>query len=405
MLLLSVVGFLSCFLSLKKRYALQFFSEELGKSFLPYADQFMSMLLTFAANGNARTKDVAIGAVGSIAVAIGPAFVKYLGPVIGMLRSFMTVTQDDLLEVRGRACEVAGCVASAVGRSVLGDPLLQEFSRYAFQGLAIESNNHQYALRSAIYGYFTNLASVLGADFQPLLQQLFPFLLATITSQEGMVDSSAGLRDVLMICYLVFCFFLLFSPFFSAPSGLESLVEAGDDESDADAVAGKPVNFGFRMPIIEEKKTAITLVGALGNALGQHMSTLVDQFLPELLELCDYPHQEIRQTAVKALPAMVHIVNETWPNPLGPKWERGKFSNVRPLVKNVNLLLKPVLDTMLSMVKEDRDSEAIACTLEALPKIFEELGPASLEAQIQGEKKKKNGKNGLLNSLFFSKTL
>lgn len=117
----------------KPRYALQFFAEELASSFVPYADQFMTMLLTFAANGNPQTKDVAIGAVGSIAVAIGPLFAKYLQPVIAMLRSFMSVTQEDMLEVRGRACEVAGCIANAVGRAVLGDPLLQEFSRLAFQ--------------------------------------------------------------------------------------------------------------------------------------------------------------------------------------------------------------------------------------------------------------------------------
>lgn len=33
---------------------------------------------------------------------------------------------------------------------------------------------------------------------------------------------------------------------------------------------------------------------------------------------------------------MVHIVNMTWPNPAGLKWERGKFSNERPLVKARN---------------------------------------------------------------------
>lgn len=47
------------------------------------------------------------------------------------------------------------------------------------------------------------------------------------------------------------------------------------------------------------------------------------------------------------------------------------------------LLLKPVLDTMLCMIREDRDAEAIMCTLESLPKVFTELGPASLEPQIQ----------------------
>jgi hypothetical protein len=48
------------------------------------------------------------------------------------------------------------------------------------------------------------------------------------------------------------------------------------------------------------------------------------------------------------------------------------------------MVLKPVLDTMLAMIREDRDSETITCTLEALPKIFEELGPVAMEAQIQG---------------------
>jgi hypothetical protein len=77
------------------------------------------------------------------------------------------------------------------------------------------------------------------------------------------------------------------------------------------------VKLGFRTPVMEEKKTAIALISALGLALGKNMAALVEQFLPELLELCDYPHPEIRHAAVKALPAMVHVINDTFPNPAG----------------------------------------------------------------------------------------
>ncbi len=348
--------------AMRALYALQFFSEELGAAFAPYADTFMTVLLQFAANGSPKTKDVAIGAVGSIAVALGPLFVKYLGPVVAMLKTFMNVRVEELLEVRGRACEVAGCVANAVTRQVIGDPTLQEFSRLAFDGLSIVSDQHQFALRTAIYGYFTNLASVLGADFMPLLQQLYPYIMATITSDEGVVGETAGNSN-----------------------GLESLVEAGDDGEEGGEegfTEGDKVNFSFRIPFVEEKKVAVMLVGSLGLALGKSMAGVVEQFMPELLELCDYMHADIRQQAVKALPAMVHIVNDTWPSPAG-KWERGKFSNERPLNKNVLLILKPVIDVILAMIREDRDGEAVTCAVEALPKIFEELGPVSMEGQIK----------------------
>jgi hypothetical protein len=357
--------------SLRALYALQFFSEELGKSFAPYADNFMTVLLQFAANGPPRTKDVAIGAVGSIAVALGPLFAKYLGPVVAMLMTFMAVRQEDLLEVRGRACEVAGCVANAVKRQVIGDAALQDFSRLAFDGLAIESDKHQHSLRAAIYGYFTNLADVLGVDFLPLMNQLFPFLMGTILSDEGIVGHPAN-----------------------RTSGLESLVEDDDEEGDDDeggeggegglgVQEGDSINFAVRVPFVEEKKMAIVLVASLGLSLGKHMASYLDKFLPHLLELCDFMHADIRAQAVKALPAMVHIIHDTFPSQ-GGKWERGKFSNERPLDRNVLLLLKHVMDVTLTMIAEDRNDEPVTCAVEALSKIFDELGPASLEPHIQG---------------------
>ncbi len=352
--------------SLRALYALQFFSEELGKSFAPYADNFMTVLLQFAANGPPRTKDVAIGAVGSIAVALGPAFAKYLGPVVAMLMTFMAVRQEELLEVRGRACEVAGCVANAVKRQVIGDAALQDFSRLAFEGLTIESDEHQFALRAAIYGYFTNLADVLGVDFLPLMGQLFPYLMGTIMSDEGIVGHSEN-----------------------RASGLESLVE-DDEEDEEDGEGGRDIgvkkgdkiDFAVRVPFVEEKKVAIMLVASLGMSLGKHMSTYLDKFLPHLLELCDFMHADIRSQAVKALPAMVHVIHDTFPSP-GGKWERGKFGNERPLDRNVLLLLKHVMDVVLTIIAEDRNDEPVTCAVETLSKIFEELGPACLEPHIQ----------------------
>jgi hypothetical protein len=339
--------------AMRALYALQFFSEQLGEGFLVYSDGFMTGCLTFAANGSPLIKDTAIGAIGSIAVAIGKPFVKYLGPVVEMLRAFMAVRQEEMLTVRARATEVAGSVCNAVGKEAIGQNLLGEFNRLAFEGLQIESDHHQYELRTTSYGYFANLADVLDADFLPLFQNLYPFLMATIESNEGVMGSVGD------------------------SSGLESLVE--DDEED---LAGEKVNFSVQIPFVEEKKTAIVLIAALSQVLGKHMAAYVEKFLPKLIELCDFIHSDIREAAVTALPSMMHIINDAFPNPAG-KWEKGKFSNVRPLTQQCSVLLGPVMGPILDVAREDRSPEAVCCAIEAMAKIFVELGPASMEPHIK----------------------
>ena len=348
--------------ALRAMYALQFFSEELRSAFAPYADGFMTVLMQFCAQGSPQIKDVAIGAVGSIATALGPAFAKYLAPVISMLSTFMSTRDEALMEVRGRACEVAGAVALAVGRQVLGDQVLQNWSRLAFETLQIDSEQHAFALRAAAYGYFTQVSSVLGPDFMQMLNELLPVIMASVLSEEGVMGTPA--RDT---------------------KGLESLVEAGDDDEeggDGNFTEGDKINFAFRMPFVEEKRTAITLLASLANSLGKHMVGHIERILPELLELCDYMHADVRQSAIKALPSFVHIVYDTFPSP-GGKWERGKFSNERPLNQNVRNLLPAVLQVLVEVIKDDRDLESMICAVESLSKIFSELGPASFEEHIK----------------------
>lgn len=72
--------------AMRALYALQFFSEGLLDGFIPYADSFMSACLTFTQSPVPMVRETSIGAVGSIAVALGPHFVKYLPPVVQMLR-------------------------------------------------------------------------------------------------------------------------------------------------------------------------------------------------------------------------------------------------------------------------------------------------------------------------------
>ena len=346
--------------AMRALYALQFFSEQLGESFLQYSDNFMTAALTLITSGLPDVKDTAIGAVGSIAVALGPSFAKYLGPVVHMLRSFMSMTADEQLKIRARATEVAGAIANAVKRRVLTEPVLQEFNQLAFDGLLITSDLHQVYLRTAIYQYFANIADVMEGDFVPLLKALYPYIMATIESQEGIVGHMAN-----------------------DSSGLASIVDDDDDDEEGQDPSGMPVSLSVHQPIIEEKRSAIILVGSLALAMGKHMAMYVEKFLPKIIELLDYLHPDVRATAVKALPSMIHVVSDAFPSPGGPKFERGKFSNERPLSKQLMMLLPAVITSICAIIEEDRNDEAVVCAVEALEAIFTELGPAALEPQIQ----------------------
>lgn len=97
----------------------------------------------------------------------------------------MALTHEDDMEIRARATEVAGTVAKCVGRAAMG-PVLEEFAGMAMKAFA-DTSQHQWELRQHAYGFFANLADVLGPDFLQLVPTLAPLVLASLQSEEGIL--------------------------------------------------------------------------------------------------------------------------------------------------------------------------------------------------------------------------
>lgn len=365
-------------------YALQFFAEELRTTFANYSDPFMRSVLNVAKNGSLHSKESALGAIGSIAVAIGPQFQKYLGPAVSVLQHYMSVRDDDFLELRARATEACGSVALAVGRNVIGDPALQAFTRCAFEGIRIESDRHEHELRASTYAFFGCMADVLGPDFVPILNELYPFIETSLVSGDGMMMNGKN----------------------SDSSGLEQLVNQGDEEGDddddgEDFEEGDQVTFSFRTPFIEEKKSVIGLVRVLSEKLGKALGLYIEKFLPLLLPLVTYQHGEVRNEAVKALPSVLHIVNDLFGQ---GKWERGKFQAQKPLAKQVGVMTDVMMKVMtffglkagcfsffsflssqelIQVLKDERDADVVTTAVESIERCIKEVGPVCMELFIK----------------------
>lgn len=154
------------------------------------------------------------------------------------------------------------------------------------------------------------------------------------------------------------------------------MIDAGDDGDDdveldeqgnpAHGIeVGQRVNVSVRVPFTEEKKMAIVLAASTCHVLGKAVLPYAQAWLPEMLELLSFLQSDVRENAARALPDLLHVISDTWPAPSG-KWERGRFSDAKPLSPQLMEVSAPVMRSLIDLVKEDRELEAAICAVEAL---------------------------------------
>ena len=122
---------------------------------------------------------MAISALASVALAAGSQFTPYYETVFGFMRVLLQQTGEQELLLRARALECVGLMNLAVGRTVC-EPVLHECTASALAGLALELPE----LREYTYGFFGQLAELIGAEVVPVVPSLLPRLLETLEAED-----------------------------------------------------------------------------------------------------------------------------------------------------------------------------------------------------------------------------
>ena len=165
----------------KSCYALESFCENLGEDIVPFLQPLLERLTHMLQTSRHETQQMAISALASVALAAGSQFTPYYETVFGFMRVLLQQTGEQELLLRARALECVGLMNLAVGRTVC-EPVLHECTASALAGLALELPE----LREYTYGFFGQLAELIGAEVVPVVPSLLPRLLETLEAEDTM---------------------------------------------------------------------------------------------------------------------------------------------------------------------------------------------------------------------------
>lgn len=128
---------------------------------------------------------MAVAALAATAVAAEEEFAPYIAGVSSLMAKLMSLNEEKLYSLRGRALECMGHMAIAVGKENFR-PYFQETMRCACEGLTFDSTDlHEFA-----YAVFANLSKVMGEEFAPVLGELVPHLVKVIGQDEGQLEQA-----------------------------------------------------------------------------------------------------------------------------------------------------------------------------------------------------------------------
>ena len=157
-------------------YALQNCVTELNADQIrPILPDLLGRLNDNIHHGSMDAKTMALTALASLCVSAGEDYVPLIQPTVEMLRGLMFVTDENMLDLRGRALECLGHVAVAVGREHFA-PYLQMGMESALSGIEVNAE----MLQEFAYVFIANVARLMGPEFVPHLDNLVPPLIAVL---------------------------------------------------------------------------------------------------------------------------------------------------------------------------------------------------------------------------------
>lgn len=166
-------------------YVLEMFCERLEPDGVrPLLDPLVRKLAAMLEVTTKRSvQEMTVAALAATAVAAEDEFAPYVPGVASLMDKLMSLTEEKLFSLRGRALECMGHIAIAVGKEHFR-PYFTSTMKCACEGLTYDSTDlHEFA-----FAAFANLAKVMGDEFSPALKELVPHLITVISQDEGQYE-------------------------------------------------------------------------------------------------------------------------------------------------------------------------------------------------------------------------
>ncbi|CAM9255040.1 unnamed protein product [Laminaria digitata] len=326
------------------------FTENLEpETVMPFLEPLMTRLVQMLQTPKKGVKASGRSAIAATAVSAGESFLPYMAATCSMLGPLMTLQEEKMLNLRGRALECMGHVAIAVGKEHF-KPYVEPCIMQAEQGLQFDCTElHEYS-----YTFFANLAKVLEEDMSAHVERLVPHLLKEIQESDG-------------------------SPIGGAESDEEEddggFADADDDDDDGEEYTGAYAN--IRTSVLDKKKAALVALGSLAEHVPRAFYPHLPLAMEVLTEQVDYWHGEVRAAVCSCLEWMVHVTNEVFPPEA--EWQKGQPTPLQPVTAGVSA---KVVELLLHFMGNDHETQVVAVACAGLKGVVEMLGPASISSNM-----------------------
>jgi len=341
-------------------YALEMFCENLQPETLrPFLVPLMTKLATLIQSEERTTREMALTAMASTAVAAELEFLPFTPAICSIIQQMIFITDPKQFSLRGRALECLGHIALAIGKDNF-QPYFAMGMQSAAEGLRMEDEND--VLKEFSYVFIANAAKAMGKEMAPLLGEIIPTLITVVMESEVVYqddedneqDGGGGGSAASAV---------------TTTSGAEDLDD--DDEDEDDQVF---VNFGEAF--INGKKAALTALGALAEHTGEHFFP----HLPGTLECLTHDvvyestHEAIRAESVAILQHLVTAA-ATQQGIVEPATREKPVVSLSAATTEV---AQKSLLYCLKAIENDPSKKTVAAAVESISGILTHLGAVAL---------------------------
>jgi len=329
------------------------------KDMKQYLSELYLRMSRLFSHPDTKTKEAAIGAVGSIAACSSDDFLPYLEQTMNALSSFVQIKDsDEDFELRCVACDAIGNIAVAVGA--------KPFQRYVQPMMsATEEAMHldHPKLKETSFLFWGNLAKVYKVDFKPFLDGVVKALFESLQSEESDLEVDLGQegadlagKEVTIGGRNVKVAAMSEDEIIEA-SEIEDIDEAEldgeDDEWDDDLQAVTA--------IAQEKEIAVEVLGDIVTHLPNDYIGYLEKTVEIVLPLIEHPYEGVRRGTISTLFRMYATVWELQPE-AQKSWKPGVPVQVQP-TSEIAKLGELIMTAVLATWPEEEDRYVDMCLL------------------------------------------
>ena len=343
-----------------------------------FGQELLKPLGRLLSHDNQTIKAAAASAVGTIAVALGDAFLPYFKDVMSGLGQYLTLTEGvEQLALRSAVCDAMGDIANAVGAEAF-QPYVTDLMHSSEEALSLDSA----ALKETSFLLWGQLAKLYGENFAQFLPGVFKGLFSVLEMEEQELEIDSGLVEGAADGEVL----IVGGKKLRLKKALEESEGIMDDDSDFEDIA----DFNGVSAEAMQQEVAIEV---LGDVICQAcnldgIKTYLEPTLEKLKDFTDHSYEGCRKATLSTL---WRIYVRLWQLLMGDKpWKPSKAKTSSYTEPALLHLAEIVVDSTLKVWADDPERYVLIVSshffLAPLHDDYLALYPAHADALRNGEK-------------------